>query len=150
MKRQITEVMVGLFVVISVCCIGVMTIKLGKLKYFNKDEYTLKAKFQSVAGLKKEARIEIAGIPVGYVSDMFLDPEDLVATVEFMIKNEIKLGDDVIASIKTSGLIGDKFVQLSPGASEDYLSDGDYITETESPIDIEELIGKFVFGNVNK
>lgn len=150
MKRQYAELLVGIFVIVSFACIGYMSIKLGKMKIFRTGEYTLKAKFQSVSGLKKDARVEIAGIQIGRVAKMTLDTEDFVAIVEIKLNQSIQVGDDVIASIKTSGLIGDRFIQLSPGGSEDFLEEGDFISETESPIDIEELVGKFVFGKVDK
>jgi phospholipid/cholesterol/gamma-HCH transport system substrate-binding protein len=149
MKKQWIEIAVGFFVLICFACIGYMTVRLGKLQLFHTEEYTLKAKFRSVSGLKIDSQIEIAGIQIGRVSKLSLDPDDLMAEVEMKIDEDIRLGDDVIASIKTSGLIGDRYVQLSPGASEDYLEDGGFITETESPVDIEELVGKFVFGNVD-
>ena len=93
--------------------------------------------------------MDIAGIKVGRVSALVLDQEDQVAVVTMKIRNEIKLGDDVIASVKTSGLIGDKYIKLTLGGSDDYLEDGDIITETESSIDLEELISKYVFGGAD-
>ena len=81
---------------------------------------------------------------------MSLDQEDDLAIVELRIRKDIKLGDDVIASVKTSGLIGDKYVKLTPGGSEEYLEDGDLITETESPLDIQELVAKYAFGGTEK
>ncbi len=149
MKQEVAEIFVGIFVVIGFVCIGWMTVKLGKLDVFEKNEYTLKAEFNSITGLKKYAQVEISGIQVGRVTGMELDVDNQVAVVELRIRNEIKLGDDVIASVKTSGLIGDKYIKLSLGGSEDYLEDTDYITETESTIDLEELISKYVFGGID-
>jgi phospholipid/cholesterol/gamma-HCH transport system substrate-binding protein len=150
MKRQYIEITVGLFVLIGIACIGYLTIRLGKLEVFNSHEFILKAKFRTVAGLKKDGRIEIAGIEVGRISSMQLEPDKLDAIIVMKIRDDIKLSDDTIASIKTSGLIGDKFLNLSPGGSETYLKNGSFITETQEPLDIEELVGKFVFGKVDK
>ena len=150
MKKIYVEVMVGIFVVFGILCVGYLTLRLGKLELFNAHEYTLKAKFSSIAGLKKDARVEIAGIEVGRVTDMILENEDLDAVIILKIKKDIKISDDTIVQIKTSGLIGDKYVNLSPGGSDTFLKDGSFLIETQSPLDIEELIGKFVFGKVEK
>ena len=147
MKIEVVEILVGCFVLLGVACIGYMTVKLGKMEILQSDSYSLKARFTSVSGLKNWANVEISGISVGRVTAMYLEPEEQFAVVEMKIRNDIRVGDDVIASIRTSGLIGDKYIKLSPGGSEDYLSDGDYITETEAPINIEELISKYVFGS---
>ncbi|MBN2144556.1 MAG: outer membrane lipid asymmetry maintenance protein MlaD [Candidatus Aureabacteria bacterium] len=148
MKREYLEITVGLFVMIGIFCIGYMSIRLGKLDIFSSREYVLKARFTSVSGLKKGARVEISGIPVGKVGDYYLDPKTEVAMVEMMIKKDIKIDTDVIASIKTSGIIGDKYIKLTLGGADQHLKDGDMITDTESGVDIEELISKFVFGKV--
>ena len=148
MKIEVVEFMVGVFVVIGLACIGYMTVKLGKMELFDSKSYTIKAQFTSVAGLKKLANVEMSGIQVGNVAEMYLDPDEQLAIVELRIRNDVKLGDDVIASIRTSGLIGDKYISLTPGGSEEYLQDGDSITETESSVSLEELISKYVFGGV--
>ena len=146
MKIEAVEILVGCFVLVGLACIGYMTVKLGKIEILQDDNYTLKARFTSVSGLKDWADVEISGISVGRVSDLYLEPEEQLAVVEMRIRNDIRIGDDVIASIRTSGLIGDKYIKLTPGGSEEYLNDGDYITETEPPVNIEELISKYVFG----
>ena len=148
MKREYVEVAVGLFVLIGMLCIGYMTIRLGKWDIFSSREYVLKARFTSITGVKKGARVEISGIPVGKVGGFYLEPKAEVAIVELLIKKEYKITSDVIASIKTSGIIGDKYIKLTPGGSDDVLKDGDMITDTESGVDVEELISKFVFGKV--
>jgi phospholipid/cholesterol/gamma-HCH transport system substrate-binding protein len=85
---------------------------------------------------------------VGREDKISLQPETKLAEVRLKINNEIQLADDVIASIKTTGLIGDKFINLAPGGSDETLKPGDQITETESAVDLEELISKYVFGGV--
>ncbi len=148
MKKASVELGVGIFVLIGLICVGYLTIQLGKMKLLGDDHYFLNARFLSVTGLKAGAQVEIAGVAVGQVDSISLDPKDNVALVRLKIKKNIVLTDDVIASVKTSGLIGDKYIKLSPGGSDDILEPEDTITETESALDIEELISKYAFGDV--
>ncbi len=148
MKKTSVEVSVGIFVLIGIICVGYLTIKLGKMELIGDNYYPLYARFRSISGLKTGTQVEIAGVPVGNVDSISLDREEKVAIVRLKILNGIELSDDVIASVKTSGLIGDKYINLSPGGSDEILKPGDYITETESAIDLEELISKYVFGKV--
>jgi phospholipid/cholesterol/gamma-HCH transport system substrate-binding protein len=148
MKRSSVEIAVGVFVVIGLLCIGYLTIKLGEVSWFGDHTYTVFARFESVSGLKSGAQVEIAGIAVGKINAITLDQERQMAVVEMKIDNGVAITDDVIASVKTSGLIGDKFIKLTPGGSEEMLAPGDMIVDTESALDIEELVSKYVFGNV--
>ncbi len=148
MKRSSIELLVGFFVLIGILCIGYLTIHLGQMEWFGGKYYRLHAQFQSVSGLKPGTHVEIAGVQVGMVDAITLDLENQVARVTLKIQKNVELTDDVIASVKTSGLIGDKYIKLSPGGSDIVLKSGDYITETESAIDLEELISKYVFGKV--
>ena len=148
MKTGRLETIVGIFILIGILCVGYLTVKLGKIDLLGSDNYYLSARFQSVSGLKKGARVEIAGVPVGAVDEISLDREKQVALVRFKIKKNVILTDDVIASVKTSGLIGDKYIMFSPGGSDMLLENGDIIEETESVLDIEALISKFAFGGV--
>lgn len=147
MKASV-EMAVGIFVLIGILSVGYLTVKLGKLELLADNYYVLNARFQSVSGLKKGAQIEIAGVPVGKVDLISLDHERQVALVKLKIEHGVVLTDDVIASVKTSGLIGDKYIKLSPGGSDTVLKAGDTIIETESSLDIEELISKYAFGKV--
>ncbi len=148
MKRGTVEAAVGIFVLIGIVCIAYLTIRLGRMEFFAGKHYIIEAKFQSVGGLKSGSSVQMAGVPVGKVERIYLDKDLMVAVVKMRIQNEIALGDDTIASVKTSGLIGDKYINLTPGGSEDLLEPGDVIVETESALDIEALISKYVFGNV--
>ena len=148
MKKWSVEVAVGLFVLIGIACIGYLTIRLGKMEIIGDNYYTVSARFQSIAGLKAGSEVELAGVPVGQVEGFSLDQERWMAVVQMKIMKSIVLTDDVIASIKTAGLIGDKYIKLSPGVSDVTLKPGGMIVETESALDIEELISKFVFGKV--
>ena len=148
MKKSSLELGVGIFVLIGLVCVGYLTVRLGEMEFFEDEHYFLNARFQSVAGLKTGANIEIAGVQVGQVDSILLELEDHVALVRLKIKKDVVLTDDVIASIKTAGLIGDKYIKLSPGGSDEILEPGDTIIETESALDIEEIISKYAFGGV--
>ena len=149
MKTASVETSVGIFVMIGILCIGYLTIKLGKMEIFGDNNYSVTARFESVSGLKVGAQVEMAGVSIGQVDLITLDKKKQVALVELKIENSIVLTDDVIASVKTSGLIGDKYIDISPGGSDEILKPGDLITETESSVDIEELISKYAFGEIN-
>lgn len=150
MQKYAHETVVGIFVVIGLVCVGYMTAKLGNVSLFGDDSYTLYARFNSVSGLRVGNAVEMLGMEIGKVAGFKLDQDDLLAMVELRIKPDIKIYDDAIASIKTAGLIGDKYVSIDPGGGEDLLKPGATITETESPVDIGELIGKYAFGDVKK
>jgi phospholipid/cholesterol/gamma-HCH transport system substrate-binding protein len=92
--------------------------------------------------------VEIYGLDVGYIERLTIDKEKQMASVELKIRKGIKIYDDAIASIKTSGLIGDKFVKIDPGGGGDILTPGGTIIDTSSPLDIEDLVSKYVFGDV--
>ena len=139
---------IGIFVVIGLACVAYLTIKLGRMEVFGDNGYTVTARFTSVAGLRVGANVEIAGVAVGKVSAIRLNTEDYSAQVDLRIDDGIPLSEDVMASVKTSGLIGDKYISLTPGGADEHLSSGSVITDTESSMDLEALIGKFVFGGV--
>ena len=147
MKKYSLEFGVGVFVLIGCICLAYLTEKLGKMEVFGSDGYAVTARFSSVSGLKAGASVEIAGVPVGKVTSVALNGE-YTARVSLHIARGIELSEDCIASIKTSGLIGDKYISISPGGSETMLSNGGEITETESAVDIDTLISKYVFGGV--
>jgi phospholipid/cholesterol/gamma-HCH transport system substrate-binding protein len=142
-----TEIIVGLFVLVGIACLGYLAIKLGKLEIFGASGYTVTADFPSVAGLKVGDPVEIAGVRVGRVDSLGLS-DDERARLRLRLNEEVKLQEDVIASVRARGLIGDKFVLLTPGASEKIIPPGGKIRETESPPDIPDLIGKIVGGDL--
>ncbi len=128
-----------------------MTVKLGNVGLLGDDSYSLFARFTSVSGLRTGSSIQMLGIEIGRVDDFTMDQENQMAVVEFRINKGIKIYDDAIASIKTEGLIGDRYVSIDPGGGTDeLLQPGGTITETESPTDIQELISKYAFGDVEK
>jgi phospholipid/cholesterol/gamma-HCH transport system substrate-binding protein len=138
-----TEISVGLLMIVGMACLVYLSVNLGGVALFGSDTYTIEASFRSVEGLEPGASVEIAGVPVGKVKQIRLEENDAKVVME--IKNNTRISDDTIASIRTKGIIGDKFIKLSPGWSDDYLKDRDLLMDTESAISIEELINKYLF-----
>jgi len=147
MKRYNPEVAVGLFVLVGILALAYLSIKLGKVEILGTRDYTVYAEFDSVSGLKNDARIEIAGVEIGKVAHISLDSDDR-AVVALRIRPHIKLQEDAIVSVRTRGIIGEKFLKITAGGSEKLIPPGGKIRETESPIELEELISKYIFGKV--
>ncbi|MCK5312685.1 MAG: outer membrane lipid asymmetry maintenance protein MlaD [Desulfobacteraceae bacterium] len=147
MKNMKTEFYVGIFVVIGFMCSVYLIFILGEFKLLNNDKYSVYAYFTSVSGLSSGANIEMAGVEIGEVGSISLDFERVLAKVELSIKKNIELSDDVIASVKTTGIIGDKYIELSPGGSEIILEPDGVIYNTESSVDLESLVRKFIFND---
>lgn len=147
MKKFGLETVVGLFVLAGILSLAWLSIKLGKMELFSNSGYTVKASFVKSGGVKPGATVEIAGVQVGRVKSVSLS-EDYMAVLELNIKEGVKLQSDAIASVKTKGLIGEKYIEITPGGSDKILKDGDKITETESAVDIEELVSKYAFGKL--
>ncbi|PLX43092.1 MAG: outer membrane lipid asymmetry maintenance protein MlaD [Deltaproteobacteria bacterium] len=145
MNKISTETLVGLFVIIGFACFAFIAIKLGDVSFFEKNEYTLSARFTSASGLKVGAPVELAGVRVGLVKGILVDPKEYEAVVTFTVKEGVELPSDSIASIRTAGIIGDKYIKLTPGGMFDTLADGGEVFETESAISIEELVSKYIF-----
>lgn len=146
MNQTRIDILVGLFVLVGLVSLGYLAIGLGKLELIGTSGYILYGDFVSVAGLKQGDSVEIAGVQVGRVETIRL--ADGRARLGFRIKPHIQIQEDVIASVRSRGLIGDKFVLLTLGASDRYLKDGGKIRETESPPDLTEILGKFIGGDL--
>jgi phospholipid/cholesterol/gamma-HCH transport system substrate-binding protein len=140
------EVAVGLFMLAGILALGYLSIRLGQVDLFGAKAYTVFADFPTVGGLKTGATVEIAGVRVGRVDSIRL--KDFQARVAMHIEQGVPIQTDAIASIKTKGLIGEKFVQISPGGSDKLVPPEGRISEVEAPVDIEELISKYVFGKI--
>jgi phospholipid/cholesterol/gamma-HCH transport system substrate-binding protein len=138
-----TEISVGIFMMVGIVCLVYLSVNLGNVNLFGSDSFVINARFGSIEGLEVAASVEIAGVPVGKVTRITLEENE--ALVEMEIKRGTQITDDTIASIRTKGVIGDKFVKLSPGGSEDLLTDQDYLMDTESAISLEELVSKYIF-----
>ncbi|MDT8388451.1 MAG: outer membrane lipid asymmetry maintenance protein MlaD [Thiogranum sp.] len=145
MHRFNVELIVGLFMVTGFLGFAYLSVRLGDVGIFPSDSYTLTARFTSISGLKEGASVEFAGVRVGKVAGISLDGTDYEAIVTLAIDPGIVIQDDSIASIRTAGLIGDKYVKMQPGGAERILQEGDEIVETESAVDLEELISKYIF-----
>jgi phospholipid/cholesterol/gamma-HCH transport system substrate-binding protein len=150
MKKYKIETIVGIFVIFGLICVGYMTVKLGKVEVFGNNFYTLVAKFTTVAGLRIGSPVHILGIEVGRVEKITIDQENLKAVVEIKVKKDIKIYDDAIASIKTEGLIGDKYLSIDPGGGGNLLANKGVISDTQAAVDIEQLISKYAFGEIKK
>ncbi len=146
MKRYNPEMAVGLFVLMGILTLAYLSIKLGNVEVLGSRDYTVFAEFDSVSGLKNDARIEIAGVEIGKVSNIAL--KDDRALVTLRIRPDVKLQEDAIVSVRTRGIIGEKFLKITAGGSEKFISPGGKIRETESAIELEELISKYIFGKV--
>ena len=145
MKRINLEVIVGLFVILGLVAFAFLAVKLGDIGSVETGHYRLNARFQSSSGLKEGSDVEMAGVIVGKVVNIRFDPEHYESVVEISIPKTIQLQDDAIASVRSTGLIGGKFIKISPGGSEELLQEGDTIYETESSVSLEELISKYIF-----
>ncbi len=150
MNARRTELWVGLFLLTGAMAMVFLSVKIGTGRFFTNDSYLIKARFSDVGGLKPGSKVLLAGVAVGQVGEITLDKVDYVAIVELMIHEGIELDEDTIASIRTQGLIGDKYVGLLPGGSGIPLEPGSIIIDTESAVDIEGLISKVAFGTINE
>ena len=146
MNHTRTDIIVGVFVLAGLVCLGYLAIRLGKIELFGTQGYVVFADFVSVAGIKLGDPIEIAGVRIGKVEGIGL--ADDRARLTLRVSEGVKLQEDVIASVRARGLIGDKFVLVTPGASDKIIAPGGKIRETDSPPDIPDLIGKFVGGDI--
>jgi phospholipid/cholesterol/gamma-HCH transport system substrate-binding protein len=145
MRREV-EIAVGVFMLAGLLALGYLSIRLGQVDLFGAKAYTVFADFPTVGGLKTGSTVEIAGVRVGRVDSIKL--KDFQARVALHIDQGVPVQSDAIASIKTKGLIGEKFVQINPGGSDKLVGDGGRLTEVEAPVDIEELISKFIHGKI--
>jgi len=142
------ETAVGIFVVVGLLAIAYMSIKLGNVQLFTDKYYNVRANFSDISGLKANAPVNMFGVKIGFVNEISIDQEQGVARVEMMIEKEVELTDDAIVSVKTNGLIGDKYLKISPGGLGEKINPGDTLFDTNPSIDLEDLISKFAFGKV--
>jgi len=145
MSRFNVETAVGIFLVLGFLCFAWISVRLGDISFFGPGTYRVTANFGSISGLREGAVVQIAGVPVGEVSEIDLDQEYYEARVSMSIREGVKISEDSIASIRTAGIIGDRYVSISPGGATEFLGEGGKIQETESAINLEELLGKYIF-----
>ena len=146
MKRIDTELLVGLFMIVGITCLTYLSIKLGRMEIIGDKGYKLYAEFSEIGGLKNGASVEIAGVEVGRVRNISLS--DYQAKIELQINSGVKIQEDAIAAVKTKGLLGEKYIQISPGGDEKIIPPGGKIRETQPPLDLEKAIGNFIFGKI--
>ena len=140
------ELIVGTFMVIGILCLGYLSIKLGKIEVWGNPGYEVFAIFSDIGGLRSDSPVVVAGVDVGRVKSISL--EDYEARVVLQIMPGLQVHEDAVVSVKTRGLIGEKFIQISAGAADELIQPGGRIRQTESAVDIEALISKYAFGDL--
>jgi len=145
-NSRIIEIWVGVFVAVGLGALFLLAMEVSNLAEFREQKtgYRLRAHFSNIGTLKVRSPVKIAGVTIGRVAAIRLDPEQYQAVVEMRIQPQYKLPDDSIASIYTSGLLGEQYVAIEAGGSPEFLEDGDEIEITQSALVLEELIGKFL------
>jgi phospholipid/cholesterol/gamma-HCH transport system substrate-binding protein len=136
------ELWVGLFVIIGMACFAYLAINIASIRFSDAGYYRITARFSDVSGLKLGAPLEIAGVRIGQVENVTLDNSEAIVTLQ--VRDGYSLRDDDIVQIRTKGIIGDKYVRVSPGASDMKIEEGGVIYDTESSVDFEEIVGKFI------
>lgn len=145
-KRLNLELTVGAFMVVGILCLGYLSIKLGNIEWLDRRTYEVVAVFSDVGGLRTGAPVVVAGVDIGIVES--IDLEDYEARVVMQIHPDLQIHEDAIVSVKTRGMIGEKYVQISAGASDEIIEPGGTIRQTEPSVDLEALISKYAFGDL--
>lgn len=136
------EFLVGVFTILGALAFAYLSINLAGVSLFPSNAYSVEAEFDNISGLTEGAAVEIAGVQVGEVKTIRLSDTNAVITLE--LRDGIELRDDDIASVRTKGIIGDKYIKIVPGASDEYIENGGQIFDTESVVDFEDVIGRIV------
>lgn len=149
-KKNLLETLMGAIVLIVAGAFLVFAYEGSQLHV--EEGYVVSAKFSNATGIALGSDVRVGGIKVGVVSELGLDPQTYEAVVKMQIRRDTKMPSDSSAAISSSGLLGEKFIQLTPGADENMLVEGGRIQFTQSSVSLEELIGKFMFsgGGVDK
>jgi phospholipid/cholesterol/gamma-HCH transport system substrate-binding protein len=147
MKKFDMELAVGLFILAGILCLGYLSVKLGKMEIIGGKGYEVSAVFVNCGGLKVGSEIVIAGVEVGRVKAITLE-EDYQAHVVMNLPWSVQVQEDGIASIRTKGLIGEKYIEITPGASDKIVQPGGRLRETEPAVDLEQLLSKYIFGKI--
>ena len=145
MKKFNIQLVTGVFVMLGIIAFTYTAVSIGGVRFTEQPGYTLQARFTSISGLRTGAVVEAAGVRIGVVSGIRFDPESYEAIVSLRINEGVPVQEDAIASVRTQGIIGEKFVKIIPGGFEETLADGDEIYQTESAVSIEELVSKYIF-----
>ena len=150
MNSRRIEFSVGVFVFVGLAALAFLAIKIGGGRFARGDVNELTARFTNASGLKAGSTIRIAGVPVGAVTRIELKKDEMVALVSFTVDATVQLDDDTTAAVRSAGLIGEKFISVVPGASGMPLKPGDVIVDTQSAVDLEDIISRFAFGDATK
>jgi len=150
MNSKQLETIVGAFVLLGLVAVATLALKIGAGSFVGGDTMLVHARFTNAAGVNPGSQVMISGVTVGQVDDVRLNPADFSAVVDMRLRRDLQLSTDSMVSVKTSGLIGDKFLAIRPGADDELIQAGDTFTETESTVDLESLISRFAFGSVQK
>lgn len=150
MNTKKMELSVGLFVLLGLAALAFLAVSVASGGMVSGSRQTLHARFTNASGIKPGSTIRIAGVPVGEVKKIALKRDDLSALVTFAIEPDLKLDDDTVAAIRSAGLLGDKYIALKPGSSGQPLKPEATLIDTESTVDLEDIISRFAFGSVDK
>ncbi len=137
-----TQLVVGIFAILGIVALAILSLSLGKITLLPKPGYTLYASFDNISGLKTGDQVQLAGVQVGKVMQIGL--KDLRARIAMRVDDGVPIDKDAIASIKTSGIIGDKYITIQLGPSERLLKDGDTIIHTQDAFVLEDAIGQLI------
>lgn len=153
MKMRQIELMVGVFILLGILALILMALRVSGISLQQSGQtYKIKAQFENLGGLTKRAKVSMAGVNIGRVSKIYLDPKYYSAVVEMEIDGSQMntLSTDSSAAILTSGLLGEKYIGLSAGAGEEFLKEGDWIENTQSALVLEDLISRFLFSKTSE
>ena len=152
MNTRMIEITVGGFVAAGFAALFMLAMSVSNLSSLNsKDSYEILARFDNVGGLKARSPVSAGGVRVGRVSDIVYDNDNYEAVVHMQISNKFKkFSDDTAASVLTSGLLGEQYIGLEPGGSEDFLKNGDEIEITQSALVLEQIIGQFLYSKADE
>ncbi len=147
MHNKTTEYIVGIFVLAGLGAIAYLALNLGEVPFLTRaSTYSVEAEFENVSGVKNGAPVQVAGVSVGQVSGLKLN-EDNLAQLTLQVDKTLRIPLDSIVSVKSQGIIGDKYIQISLGGDTEFFEENELILDTESSVDIESLISKFAFGS---
>ena len=146
MKSSYLEFIVGVFLAMGILCLGYLSIKVARKDFFAGDGYEVKALFTNCNGLRPGSPVMIAGVEIGRIKSIRL--QDYEAQVQMVIQSNVPLQKDAIASVKSKGLIGEKYIEITPGGADEKIGPGGVIHDTEPAMDMEGLISKYVHGNL--
>ena len=149
-SRTNVEIVVGIFLLLGLLAVVWLAVRLGDVSFAEDKSYRVIAGFTSASGLRPGTHVEAAGVRVGTVDRIDFDAGKYEARVTLAIDRGVPISKDAVASIRTAGIIGDKFVKITPGGDDRLLEEGMEIKETESSINLEELISKYIFEGERK